>query len=63
MEKYAPSGSWPLELKLGILLVEVLEPIKAFGEDAAQLRSRGEIVPLRFGSWGARTLYFENDRW
>lgn len=50
MEKYAPSGLWPLKLKLEIMLDEVLEPIRAFGEDAAQLRSRGEILPLSFGS-------------
>ncbi len=38
-EKHAPSGLWPLELKLEILSDKVLEPIRAFGEDAAQLRS------------------------
>jgi hypothetical protein len=39
MEKYAPSGLWLLDLKLEVPLDEVLEPIREFGEDTAQLRS------------------------
>lgn len=39
MEKYAPSRLWPLELELEVPLDEVLEPIRAFGADTAQLRS------------------------